>query len=461
MTLAHARALVSPAPVNVLRSDPEGDVAALDGLAAWATRFAPAVAPDPGMFTHPTDPAYAMPGLLADVTGCERLYHGEHNLLDQLHRALAQLGFRARLAIASTFGCAWAVARFARDEQTVIDPGHERDAVADLPIRGLRIESDIEEAFLEIGVTTIGELLDLPRKSLPSRFGRALTLRIDQALGSAMETIEPVRPRPPLSAAREFDGPVKQLEAIELTVRELLDELCRLMHTRESGARQLDLVLFRSDCEPWRTSLSVSRFSRDAKHLWSLLRPKVEDAHMGFGVLEVVLTASRTGPLPHRQQAHALLGGDPEDRLGERELAQTVDILTNRLGEDAVCFVQPVPTHLPERVARFVPVVRQPKKRDHMVVAHDRPSVLLPEPRPIDVMAVTPDGPLIRMRWQGRWLDVTATVGPERLTPEWWRRDTLTREVRDYFKVQDEHGRWWWLYREVDARRWFMHGGWI
>ena len=45
-----------------------------------------------------------------------------------------------------------------------------------------------------ISPESIGELFALPRDELATRFGADLLLRLDQAIGSALETIEPIRP---------------------------------------------------------------------------------------------------------------------------------------------------------------------------------------------------------------------------------------------------------------------------
>ena len=54
--------------------------------------------------------------------------------------------------------------------------------------------------------------------------------------------------------------------------------------------------------------------------------------------------------------------------------------------------------------------------------------------------------------------------GPERIAPEWWADKPGTR-LRDYYKVEDQHGLRLWIYREGvlgDLRgaepRWFLHG---
>ena len=55
--------------------------------------------------------------------------------------------------------------------------------------------------------------------------------------------------------------------------------------------------------------------------------------------------------------------------------------------------------------------------------------------------------------------------GPERVAGEWWLRDGERRAVRDYWAVEDEEGRRFWLYRRGDGADpatgdlgWFLHG---
>jgi len=169
--------------VTCVEHDPRADRAALRRLAEWATTYLPSVAPE---VHDPTgDAADGAFGLLADITGCERLYHGEANLLAAVRAALGRLGLPARLAAAPTFGCAWAAARFAPEAMTVVQPGQGRDMLADLPVAGLRLDAKTEAALEPLAVNTIGQLLDLPRAALPSRFGTGLTLRRSGAAAPA------------------------------------------------------------------------------------------------------------------------------------------------------------------------------------------------------------------------------------------------------------------------------------
>ena len=54
--------------------------------------------------------------------------------------------------------------------------------------------------------------------------------------------------------------------------------------------------------------------------------------------------------------------------------------------------------------------------------------------------------------------------GPERVFGEWWKADAELVAVRDYFRVEDDAGERYWLYRagdgedaETGSQGWFLH----
>jgi protein ImuB len=480
MTLAHARALLPRRGGEpcVREHDPQRDRHGLLRLARWATRFAPAVQVD------------GDDGLLMDVTGCARLYHGESNLLARLIDALTRLGFTASAVIAPTFGAAWALARYGHDEAAARHRILERPdqipaALAPLPIAALRLDDQTIEALNEVGVRCIGELLHVSRRQLPSRFCKDLMLRIDQALGAAIETINPVRVPQPAAVERPFDGPVKNLEAIQAAARQLLDAFCGQLLQRESGVVSLRLTLRRCEADPVTLALTVSRATRDAKHLWQLLRPQLEQANLGHGVEAIELRAAESARLPHRQRHAPQLTGEQaaHDAAGE-ERGRLLDVLMHRLGPQRVVRFQCVESHLPERAIQWTPVDRslnqterfswtnhrlaaeqghasveggEPRPRPGLYAPAVRPTQLFDQPEPVDVQALTPDGPVAQVAWRGRPMRVTFCAGPERLTSPWWCEPTGSR---DYFHVQVDTGQHLWLFRDARLGRWFLHGWW-
>ena len=92
-----------------------------------------------------------------------------------------------------------------------------------------------------------------------------------------------------------------------------------------------------------------------------------------------------------------------------------------------------------------------------------RPVRMLERPELIDVMAQVPDGPPLRFRWRRALHAVALAEGPERVAMEWWRNQS-PQPTRDYFRVEDDAGRRFWVYRdglygrEQFAPRWYMHG---
>ena len=88
-----------------------------------------------------------------------------------------------------------------------------------------------------------------------------------------------------------------------------------------------------------------------------------------------------------------------------------------------------------------------------------RPSLLLPRPERIEVSAPVPDYPPILFRYKGEVHYIKKADGPERIEREWWIE---TGEHRDYYQVEDEAGRRYWLFRsgysDAESSKWYLHG---
>ena len=98
LALADARAMYPS--LTVMDADPAADRQSLEAIADWCDRYTPLVGLDPP------------DGLVFDITGCVHLFGGEAPLCRDIVARLARQGFAARVAVADTVGCAWAVARY-------------------------------------------------------------------------------------------------------------------------------------------------------------------------------------------------------------------------------------------------------------------------------------------------------------------------------------------------------------
>src|SRR5260370_36371830 len=74
-------------------------------------------------------------------------------------------------------------------------------------------------------------------------------------------------------------------------------------------------------------------------------------------------------------------------------------------------------------------------------------------------------GPPFRFTWRRRRHRVTRADGPERIAEEWWQPEGsgAVDAIRDYYRVEDEEGRRFWLFRAGlqsghRPARWVVHG---
>jgi protein ImuB len=447
MALADARAIV-PA-LATLPADPAGDAALLARIAGWCGRYTPWTAPE------------GSDGVWLDVTGCAHLFGGEIDLLQDLLSRLAGFGMTARAALADTPGAAWALAHYA-DSSRVVPPGGAERALADLPVAALRLSPAAAAGLMRLGLKRVGDLYAKPRAPVTLRFGDEVMLRLGQALGRIAEPLSPSRPPPRFRVRLAFAEPIGLADDIAAALRRLLHRLCEQLDRQQQGCRRLELTLYRVDGSVQSAAVGTASPARDAAHLARLFAERLGHLDPGFGVEAVTLTAPVTEPLAPAQVAVA--GTQAAGRKPDAALAPLLDRLGNRLGFENLVALDPCESHLPENASRAVPALQRACAGDWRPGA-PRPLRLLARPEPLETVApVSEKEPPAAFLWRRVRHRLRAAEGPERIAPEWWRPDPAwAGGARDYWRVEDEEGRRFWLFREARPRRdgaprWFLHG---
>jgi protein ImuB len=367
----------------------------------------------------------------------------------------------AGVAVAPTPGAAWALASFGENGKVVGLDDLETHLAA-RPVAGLRLDEDLRASLHHLGLETLGQVMKLPRTALPSRFGPMLLMRLDQALGRIDEPLVPLPYFSPIEARMDFDGLVDSIEAIYLVFKRLIGEVVAELAQRGCGARKIEISFLRAYAQTIQQTIALSRPSRDPVNLFNLIRCATENLDGGGdGFLGIRLHV----PLAERisDEQIALLG--QERYAGEIELAQLIERLCVRLGDQAIALPALVESHVPERafaltwhghpahaLERSDEVAARARRPSH------RPLQLLPEPAEIAVM-VSPsedrDGRPILFRHRGVVHELRHAIGPERISGEWWRGHDKTR---DYFEVEDEEGKRFWVFRVNETGKWYLHG---
>ena len=469
MRLADARALH---PHLVSRdSDAGADADDLLHLARWARRYCPLTAPAPAESIG-TGAAIAHDGngLWLDVAGAAHLRGGVRPLLADMARRLRRAGLTARMAVAPTCGAAWALARYGTAMQrygcTRIDspaPRQLAGLIADLPLAALRLDGGICTAMAASGLRRIGDVMPLPRAPLAARFGTLVTTRLDAALGHVNESFTPIAPPRPRLAMLNFAEPIAAPADIHAAIEQLIDELSLILQQSEVGARRLHLGWQRVDGVVRGHDVHLSRPTRDAAGFRRLLANAGEAINPEFGIERMWMEAHGCSP-----QAPVSAGFDDGLSVAESQ-ASLIDRLVARLGHGAVLRMKPRDCWQPEAAQYMAyPDMEQAGFDDrmnapsHCLTAAPRPIRLLAHPQRLAVVALLPDHPPAQFVWQKRTHRIVRASGPERIAPQWWQAVAGTR-TRDYFRLQDDHGAAFWVYREGLPERgedpdWFLHG---
>jgi protein ImuB len=290
------------------------------------------------------------PLILLDLRGCLEVHGGAPRLRERIARAFARRGIEHACCMDA---CAGAAA--ARATAHAIDMGTPgvalRVPLDRLAIESLRIGADACTALREVNVRSVGELRAIGRAALADRFGPAVGMRLDQVSGVRAWDFVPIPHPDPPRAAFEFASPCACPEATARATRHALEDLCTALAARARGVRALAVRMERAGLPAVRGTVHLGVPTRDAAHLWAVLRPRVERMHLGRhelgqGVERIALVALRTGRVPDGMGAlvpgvgtrgmPAAPGGPGPADAARRALGELVDQLAARLGDDAV-----------------------------------------------------------------------------------------------------------------------------
>jgi protein ImuB len=344
----------------------------------------------------------------------------------------------------------------------------------------------------------------MPRDALARRFGpdrlnNTLARRLDQALDALPEPLSPLGEVPSRRVRLSLLEPIADPADLARAAERLTGDLVARLEREGLGARRLDLGFHRVDGRVERIRIGTARPSRDPAHLAKLLVGKLDTVDPGLGIEDVILAAfgveklapeqiesplPRTDALPPLQAKEGRGGG-----LADGGLAPLFDRIGARLGLDALARLEPCASHIPERASIAVPIGAGCPPRPSPIATGEgarrrrgeeagttlvpqkppRPVRLFQPPEPVEALWVLPDEPPSRFTWRRRAHRIAQADGPERVAEEWWRPEGQAIEsdgdpnaIRDYYRVEDEAGRRFWLFRAGlpgdSPPRWFVHG---
>ncbi|MCA9227018.1 MAG: DNA polymerase Y family protein, partial [Planctomycetales bacterium] len=497
--------------------DPAADLETLRQLAEQCEWFSPIVGLEQDTPLGAAGRPIAPECLLLDVSRLGHLFGGEASLAEQITGWFREQGYLAHAAVADTIGAAWAAvhegprggwARASSDtvesRPLVLPAGHGWEPLYELPLRALRIAEPTIVLLRRLGVETIEQLRRLPRPGLISRFGEELPRRLDQASGDCPEVIVARRPPPEFTAEWVLEHPTTRRDSLDFVLTQLVERVSCLLASRGEGVVQLESWLetgtpevasngdgetVASDARPalqaLRMRVDLFRPTANADHLMELLRMQMEALVLPGPVETARVEARVVAKLEQRQME---LFAD-SSREATRQLSVLVDRLSARLGRQAVLRPRLRADAQPEQACYFVPLTGDARKLSGRAKtataaaakatrtaprgktsspspplvsnpavsspAVTRPVHLETTPLSIQVVAVAPHGPPVRLIENGHPQRVLRHWGPERIETGWWRGPSIRR---DYYRVETHTGERLWIFRRLQDGEWFLQG---
>jgi len=447
MPLGEAQAVLgAKTTTHIEPLDASADSKALHKAGVWCRRFSPLVAleePD---------------SLILNVSGCSHLFGGEQQLAQKVVLQLRERGYVSRVAVADTPNAAWAVAHFAARPIQVVPSDMQGKFLHGLPLAALRLPDEIVKTFRELDIHYIGQLMQLPERLLPSRFGPQVLLGLHQALGTVANPLTTEGFVEQKEASWRFEIPCTSKHLLEQVIEHLLAKLLERPPTQHQAIQRLHVTFHHTAKECSRLEIGLLRASRSLRYLMELVRLHLERAKLDREVTEVTIRPVSLA-LSYRQGQ--LFEGDSSlERI--QEFPVLVEKLSSRLGKNAILRPCLQDDPQPEYAWRYDPWLEQgvsdltdavspePDKEESF-----RPSHFKRRPVPVTVVSVFPNGPPLRFEWEHRSLVVAHYWGPERIETGWWRDAEIGR---DYYLVETTKGERFWLYCQVDRGQWFLHG---
>lgn len=463
-------------------------------IAKWAFKFTPIISLDPPS------------GLLLDITGTERLFGPPELLSRKIYRLLVKNGFSIKVATAPTVGAAWAIARYSSSTnlsskiapQYPLESAHINitntsredylDLLSQLPIQALRISPAICTKLHELGIRLIKDLLDIPRSAISQRFGINILKQIDLACGVQEEVVTTLQVEKEWGVNKLFDIPLNNITIITKVIVSLVGKLCeKLRHSHKTASIFLLELSGRSriDTSHFKISKNFKLVSAvdDPKLITLLTTPFLENLKLPGSINQIFINAIDVQTGSERQ---ITINGDSHAKYDLNEL---IHRLIGKFGQDQVKCIKMHESYLPEKSFSFESIQSleellsksNSNNRDiPPYIPSNRPPVMLETPLEIGVIALLPDSIPAQIQIADITHKVVTGVGPEKIVTEWWNlagkaRDSISVEVvnsesnenlslnigtREYFKIQDEYGRWLWIFRSEESMQWFLHGLW-
>ena len=420
-----------------LQQQSASEKSTLQRLALLAYNFSPTV-------------IIAEQGLWLELSGCEQLFHGYNQLLQQLQQALLSRSISVDMGIAASADGARLLCRSGFQNRLPNSAELQLQLQA-TSIRKLAINKRQQQSFQQLGLDSLGDLLALPRAELARRFGTGIVDYLQLLLGEKPCRLQ--RFQPPASFHDLLQNPqgIFSKQGLLFPMKTLLQRFSLYLQARQCHCRTFEWRFEPLLGEPVSMRVTLSGSHNSWTNLLDLSRLQLDRISLPASIESIILTSddfieATPGELDLfdsvlSDNATIKKRGKEGKETESTETHRLIDSLRARLGPEAL--LQPAlgPDYLPEKAGKIIAAGERPQP----AIAHHGLQPLWLLPKPVSVQMRNQ-----QLFWRQRLYILS---GPQRLCDNWWQTD----QQRDYYLACDAEGARYWLFRQPDGG-WFVQG---
>lgn len=434
LKFAQARALSSQLRAAVVA---DTDVeAAVDTLFDALLRYSPHI-----------EPVLEQPGLFwLDPCGLGGLFGDLQAWAAQVDAMLTQRDFVGCVAVGHMRPFVYALSCQRRGPQVWDAAAEERALARRVPLSQLPLEPETARQMALLGIQTLGQFMNLPRRKLTARYGPALSALHDFLHGRRWTPLRPRIPCPPLQRSLQVEPADDDWSRLLFGIKRMLHGVGEGLSGQCLALTALDITLQLDHAPPVHERIETAAPTLDEVQVLDLVRLRLMPLRLPAAVEQIDITFGVARVHPRQVQ----LLSERKHRRDLDAAARAIARLRAAFGPAAVTRASLHDAHLPEASFRYAPTARidlpSPPTLDGpppMVRRVLRRPLPLP-PRPNH----EPE------RWLGEHGAVRQMHGPYRTAGGWWSR----RRERDYYYLETDRGELLWAYYDRPARRWYLHG---
>ena len=422
------------------------ETAALQHLAQWAYQFTPNVA------------IKAPNCLILDVTSSLALFSGLTKMKGRIWSELQEQGYCAAMTVSSTPQAAMllAIAGLSNEDalpEATLSKGSDISSVS---VRHLQTTHKIVDGLQQMGIHHLSQLLELPISGLTRRFGTYFTDYLQRLTGDKPDPQTFISPAANFYHDVTFLHDVTNLESLTFPINRLLKELADFLSGRQFWISHMTWHLSHRNHARQSFSVYLAAPANDKKMFLTLTQLKLDQIDSVKEVDNISLSVKRFFPAGQTSgdlfvgkgfSNHDGAYGSQQNEPGDQQ-NQLLNMLTARLGPGKCFGLSEANDHRPEKAWKKIRL----HERDYWVSPEQddlpRPSFLLPTPKALNVVDNTPclAGKLVLVK------------GPERIDFGWWDQQIDKPLARDYYVARQRDGGMLWVFKHLDAGRWYLHG---